>query len=418
MTDAKKQNSLYRFLELDILKTLAIISIILAHSVLFKDPEIDKTAFYFNQFRNFEVVMLVWISAGLGFISIFKKELNFWAYFKKRIFRLILPVWLFYGFFYFFYNWYYETLNPAIFDDNFPDFFLGVFTFGILGYPHYIWVIRVFLVTSILTYLIHFLSKRIKFFWIFGIQLGSFLILNYFYFFNPSKINFILKNDWLKSIGIEIISYGLVISHGYFLYQDLKAKDSKKTLFLFILGVFYLALFFVLNYLKLGSIDLRIIQENKYPPVFFYILYGLAMSFFVYSLLSFLIKLTVFLRNYLKSKLKNLNSKLSQSTILNNILNFTKIIFNKFISIIHWISGATLSIYLWHVFSITFLRTKYFQTEIIKFLPEWEFEKWDELFINYLVFAFAIAILETIILKSLKMSKPYLMSILKKKNEI
>lgn len=72
-------------LGIDILKSIGIILIILAHM------GIPKVLF---QLRNFDVVLLVILS---GFLSVksYKSNQSFYKYIKKRFIRLIIPVWIF-----------------------------------------------------------------------------------------------------------------------------------------------------------------------------------------------------------------------------------------------------------------------------------------------------------------------------------
>jgi Acyltransferase family len=379
-----------RFLELDILKSVAIIFIILAHSVFLDNPELSPNIFFLNQVRNFEVVMLVWISSGLAFASLYKKEVSFLAYFSKRVLRLVFPVWIFYLFFYLFFNYYYINFSLNQFSEIFPDFIIGVLSFGILGYWDYIWVIRVFLLTSILVYLFYKLIQRFHLNLILALQTILFLIFNYLYFFQKESLSFILENPGLRTLGIETLSYGLVIIHGYILYKSLVNKTFKNLVSIFLLGLFYFLIFLGFNYLKFGQINLEIIQENKYPPVFFYILYGLAISLMLYSCITLILQKSLALIKIIKQKFD-----FKKDNLLIKV--FDKI-FYFLANVFSWISNSTLLIYLWHIFSITLLSDSFFQEKITWFLPNWEFEKWDELFINYLIFAFIMAFLQRLVL--------------------
>ena len=71
-----------RNITIDILKTLGIILVILAHT--------NPPTFIF-QLRNFDVVLLVILSGSLA-IKSYTKSKNFKKYFEKRILRLAIPV--------------------------------------------------------------------------------------------------------------------------------------------------------------------------------------------------------------------------------------------------------------------------------------------------------------------------------------
>lgn len=75
-----------RDFKLDTLKAIALLCIILAH--------VAPPA-WLMQMRNFDVPLMVLISGDLAGRAITKKKLNYFEYLKKRVFRLVKPVWIF-----------------------------------------------------------------------------------------------------------------------------------------------------------------------------------------------------------------------------------------------------------------------------------------------------------------------------------
>ncbi len=70
--------------DIDILKSIGLICIILAHV---NPPK------YIFQLRNFDVVLMILVSAYLGLCS--TKKMNYFEYVYKRAIRLIIPTWIF-----------------------------------------------------------------------------------------------------------------------------------------------------------------------------------------------------------------------------------------------------------------------------------------------------------------------------------
>lgn len=81
-----------RIKKIDILKTIGLICIILAHV---NPPNI------IFQLRNFDVILMIMISASLFFDKKFEfNRKNYKEYLAKRVKRLLLPTWLFLSIFF------------------------------------------------------------------------------------------------------------------------------------------------------------------------------------------------------------------------------------------------------------------------------------------------------------------------------
>lgn len=73
---------------IDVLKVIGLLGIILAHV---QPPEV------LFQLRNFDVVLMILVSAYLGLQS--KKSEKLISYLIKRFKRLVIPTWIFISFF-------------------------------------------------------------------------------------------------------------------------------------------------------------------------------------------------------------------------------------------------------------------------------------------------------------------------------
>ena len=115
--------------DIDILKTIALLCIILAHVY---PPD------NLFQIRNFDVVMMIMISAYLGLNNY--KNGNYFKYLLKRICRLVIPTWIFLIIF-FLINYIFK-INNFSFSQIVDSFKLN---YGI----GYVWIIRIYLIKNI-----------------------------------------------------------------------------------------------------------------------------------------------------------------------------------------------------------------------------------------------------------------------------
>ena len=137
--------TLGRLLTIDAARFIGISLIILAHvlgpgSLLF-------------QIRSFDVPLMVFIS---GLTSSGKEIPSYWKYFIHRFLRLMIPVWLFYSL-YFVVLYIGTRLNWGI----------GIPSWGTIGRTFlclegYGWIIRVFVLITLVTPLLIKLEDRVK----------------------------------------------------------------------------------------------------------------------------------------------------------------------------------------------------------------------------------------------------------------
>ena len=257
-----------RNLKFDILRAVAIILIFLAHA---SPPGI------IFQFRNFDVILLMLLS---GFFSKHSLEnnKNIFLYYKKRILRFIIPVWIFL-FIYFIIS---KIVLNIDFDINeiISAFLLGD-DFG------YIWIFKVYIITCLISPILYYVYKKI-------IYKKYLLFLSCLLILNQIGI-------WLIGTNNELINWILFYTIGYgacyglgFVIDNLKKKDYYYIIFI----NFIIFLFLMIYYYKVLG---RFVTTNmfKYPPGFYYISYGVFVAFiFLFILNYFNVKFPKFLSNY------------------------------------------------------------------------------------------------------------------------
>lgn len=227
-----------RDLVIDFLRTIGILLIFLAHT---------DCPFILKQFRIFDVILLVSIS-GYVYTDQFK---NFKRYLRKRIKRLILPVWFFLTFF--FISLFLMRLIVKIPDEivSLKNILLSYFCWSGIGF---VWIIRIYIVVAILGPI---LLKKI--------QLPGLIL---YYFLIEIIIKTVLSyNDTVTMRNfLTMFPYVIIFCYGYFI----KTKQIPIKVISVILSMM-VAIF----YLKYGVVD---ISDYKYPPERIYIWYGILMT--------------------------------------------------------------------------------------------------------------------------------------------
>ena len=286
---------------IDILKVIGLLSIMLAH--------VNPPQMVF-QLRNFDVVLMIIVSAYLGLIT-YKKS-NFLEYIKKRFVRLVIPAWIFLIIF-FILNFVFK-LTPVNLKKIIESF---AFANGI----GYVWIIRIYFIVAILIPISIFFNYRLKNDSI-QLILVSILMIVYeilcmFGLFDNSIIQYL--------IAYFIPCFFLVILAKY-----LFAASDKKMIIVIVIS---LLLFFVIAFYlyKINGIFI-FTQDYKYPFRIYYLSYGILISSILILILRY-------------DKLCNM--------LNNNIVKF--------------ISSHSLWIYLWHILVIYLLELFSFHW-IIKYL--------------------------------------------------
>lgn len=275
-----------RDISYDFLRAIAIIMIFLAHS---NPPGV------IFQLRNFDVVLLV-IIFGIFSNILYNKEKNYLKYIKKRIFRIIVPVWSFLIIFYVFRLLIFKTLGNI--GDVIDSFVFGE-KFG------YVWIFRVYILTSLIVPLFSHLKEKLS--------LKKYIMfLLCVYVIYETLIFIIGKNNMLlNSIVFYTIGYGICCGIGVIL-----DKISNKSLFKISILLLIVFAFFVLYYFKLNGI-LITTNQFKYPPQLYYLSYALAISFILFIII---VRKKIFIT-------KN----------------------TKFLNVLSFIGTHSMWIYLWHI---------------------------------------------------------------------
>lgn len=248
--------------KIDILRFVAIIAIIIAHT--------NPPSFVF-QIRNFDVTLMVLLLGGSYYLSTSNKSINYPKYVYKRFKRLIFPTWIFLtSFFLFFF-----VLNFLLRGGEFHfsrkivlESYTSVDGIG------YIWIMRVLFIVSALNPLFLKISKKIKY----NMNYFVFLMFCFVLYHILSLINTELSGElqvYYENFVLLGFGYGIISAIGIRLPQ----MNQKEI----IIG----SLWFLTAYLVLMNLnDFIPIQKFKYPPTIYYFSYGLFISFCLYSLLA------------------------------------------------------------------------------------------------------------------------------------
>jgi fucose 4-O-acetylase-like acetyltransferase len=309
-----------RDIRFDVLKTLGLLCIIFAHV----GPE-DNILF---DIRRFDVILMVIVSGALYYCSVNSKKISFWHYLRKRLPRLIAPVWLFLTFFFLSAYIVFSLLSLP-----YP-FSLSkiIDTYSLLNGIGYVWIIRVFtlvaLFASLLLNLYKFCKSEAKFLVLLAlVYLGYEILVD---FTQHHNLRYPLLSSLVNDYFFYLLSYGCLFGLGIVL-PKLKEKTT-----LFISGI-SLILFLscaVYYHHRLGHWISNV--DFKYPPKLYYVSYGVFASLLAFVIVD---------RLYTKYNLANKNS--------------------IFIKVIVFISSSTLWIYLWHIFFVY-----YWQNLLVKYLPQ------------------------------------------------
>ena len=117
-------------MDIDILKAIGVLCIILAH--------VNPPGVIF-QIRNFDVVLMILLSAYLGLIT-YKKD-NYFKYIIKRFIRLVIPTWIFLFLFF---------LLSIIFNIIPVDKKTIIESIAFGSGIGYVWIIRIYLIVALL----------------------------------------------------------------------------------------------------------------------------------------------------------------------------------------------------------------------------------------------------------------------------
>jgi len=320
----------------DILRFIAIISIVMAHA----SP--NELLF---RIRNFDVVLMVLLMGISFYISQKEKPVDYNRYALKRFKRLIVSTWIFLSVFFALFF----ILSLFCNEDIFFNVKTMVLSFTFHGGIGYVWVMYVFFVVSLLNPFFFRLSGQLE------NNIHYFLIIFSLYILHHYlvKLNGLLPMTLGENLQIYILTpfgYCLIAAVG------IRFKNLNKKEILIMVGGFLLTfIIFMVLY------NFKSTQDFKYPPTIYYISYGLFVSFILYL---------IFNKPWMQ-----------------------KLFFNRFI---YFYSKLSLNLYFFHIFSIYILNfygehlplvSKYFiarflfiisSAMLVTYLYERAFTKWKK----------------------------------------
>lgn len=261
--------------KIDILRFIAIVCIILAHT---SPPGIIFVL------RNFDVTLMVMIMGTSYYLSSNGKNINYLNYVRKRFNRLIIPTWIFLTiFFTIFYI--ISLITNSEFEFGFKSI-LG--SYSLLGGIGYVWIMMVFFLVAILNPIILCMSNKVKSNTRYFLGLLLMYIVYLLLVSINSKLNGLIKVIF-QNIIVYSIGWGLIAAIGIRL-----KRLNKKELFIYA-GIFLLIfVFFMFKY------NFESTQNYKYPPTMYYISYGIFMSFVLLIILDIKYIYNLFNNNFVK----------------------------------------------------------------------------------------------------------------------
>lgn len=284
---------LERRTDVDILKVIGILLVLLAHVC-------NNVIIY--KLRNFDVILLIIVSGILSSKKEFRNKKDVFEYYKKRFFRIVIPTWIFLTIL-FLGNYFANFLNLGI-DVDFKDILDSYFFTN--GGIKYMWIIRIFVFTSIFLPLLLYLKKKLKPIKYWTIMIVLYVLYEFGLYFN------VLNNICVLDLSINYIIPYVFITFSIGLYlDDIKKKNICKISIVFLIIYCILEIFFIGN---LNTIEL--VKAFKYPPKLYYLSYGIGISLLLYYFIRY------------KSKIKLRQNKLI-TFVSNNTLEiyFLHIVF-------------------------------------------------------------------------------------------
>ena len=239
-------NTKSRDISIDILRSFAIVGIIIAHI----EPPMPLA-----QLRSFDVVLMVFLSAVC--VKGFRNDFKYSVFLAKRCTRLVFPIWIFFVVYYVgIYLFYYLPPTNEI---------IASFT---LTSERYVWIIRILVVLALISPFIYKTTQGLTSKAIMLILLIGFILCELLFNVHQGKIYDML---------FMTIPYALVYILGINIH-----KFTKKCCLC--IGVFcFITFAFLFIYYKVDTGIFKLTSEAKYPPHFYYISYGLAATLFMWT---------------------------------------------------------------------------------------------------------------------------------------
>lgn len=292
----KKTKHIDRNTNLDLIRFIGVLLIMIAHS---NPPD------WLFQLRNFGTPFLI-LGSALTYAYIYKdRAIINKTFFKKRLKRLVLPLWIFLSFFFLFF----EIISPLT-DKSTPfrsqQIKDSYYMYNGIGF---VWIFKVYIILALITPISLKISKSTlsnkKYF--------TSIIITYLVYEIGMQLFFDLiptrKIEFITQYFLIIIPYSVIYLYGLRLHL-IKRKD----LYINILISLFIFISLAISKYNINN-EFVPTQEYKYPPTLYYLSY----AFFCMNLIYLLI---------------------TRSTISTNL---------KTKQIITWLSTYSLWIYLWHI---------------------------------------------------------------------
>ena len=232
-----------RDISIDILRSIAVLGIILIH--------VSPPYIALCQLRNFDVPLMVFLSGvGLSYsCRSFDTVPSVLLYYWRRIEQILLPTWLFLGL----YWGMMYILTSYVPSSHEVSGYLS------LGTYWYVWIMRVFLITALFAPLLPFIRKTFS---VKIIVLCVVVILCLFEIFAPE-----MADNWGFYLSMTI-PYILIYAFGYFM----NTLSRKTQIIIFIQATILYVIFAMRFYYQTGAYQTT--QICKYPPRLYYTSYA------------------------------------------------------------------------------------------------------------------------------------------------
>lgn len=272
---------------IDILRSLGLLLIILVHI---------HPPFILSQIRCFDVPLMLFVS---GLTASGKQIHNYLEYIKKCTLRLVLPVWIFLAFYLSAFYFAQDYILPTRYLTGkmvLRSFLLLDESIG------YVWIIRVFLLTMLITPLLQRISNQLKT----PIRLCSYIVITF------ATIEFLYSfvyghNSFLDVVIKDYLIYTLGYSVPYVIGLKMRYL-AKSVIGSYLLYLLILTLCFFVLYITVHGMPINISPSYKEPPRHFFLMYGCFVSVLLWTLKNHIV-------NIAGSKVGYMLSFIGQNTI-------------------------------------------------------------------------------------------------------
>ena len=245
----------------DILRGIGILLIVLAHV---GSPEV------LHQMRCFDVPLLIFISGLVIKLGSYKEE-TYIHYVKRRITRIVIPVWAFLVI-------YFIALFLLLqlgFITTFPTWDYIFKSFLFIGGISYVWIFRIFLLLTLMTPLIIRIGEgNIRSVLYVMLAIASCEIIK---FKEPLYQSSSLLSFVLQDCITTVLGYSVLLLLGIIIRRMNNKQNRYLTLFVCML------FFAMIVYASFSGDNIQITPYYKYPPRLLFISYGALCSLILYN---------------------------------------------------------------------------------------------------------------------------------------